>query len=403
MSQLALRRSESPPESQCLSAESQPSTSTGTTQDSPTTTSYQTIDYHPPFAAAAASAGRGDTTPVSPLTITLTSAGRFLRKPAPSPLHTTTAVSPPSSASPRCSTFPSPSPAQDSFSSSPVPSVHSLVRDSLRRSPSPEEDHSFAGPSYRKGQFSPPVTPVYLNNNSPCLTPTSPAPNDLRTATLDRVSAVAAKPISPVASVQSPTMAGSATASPVDGVNGAPRTSSIDSVMSTISSRTQSQQRPQDTSADIETLVRAAGSPEGVIQYLLKEKHSQSQQNAQLWRLVDKQRAMILGLNKDLERALKDKEKYRKKLKDVMAVHDENLKRETLHPGSVVLPSAEIVEIPTERPAEVPASPSNLDSGSAKHSPINVTLAPYPITAAAQTTACASTAQEGLGPTDIVA
>ncbi|KAH6650308.1 hypothetical protein F5144DRAFT_588815 [Chaetomium tenue] len=69
---------------------------------------------------------------------------------------------------------------------------------------------------------------------------------------------------------------------------------------------------------EIANLVKTAGSPEAVIQYLLKEKQSQSQQNAQLWRLVDKQRAMILGLNKDLERALKDKEKYRKKLKEVL-------------------------------------------------------------------------------------
>ncbi|KAH6854184.1 hypothetical protein B0I37DRAFT_388295 [Chaetomium sp. MPI-CAGE-AT-0009] len=71
-------------------------------------------------------------------------------------------------------------------------------------------------------------------------------------------------------------------------------------------------------SAEIANLIKTAGSPEAVIQYLLKEKQSQSQQNAQLWRLVDKQRAMILGLNKDLERALKDKEKYRKKLKEVL-------------------------------------------------------------------------------------
>ena len=41
-------------------------------------------------------------------------------------------------------------------------------------------------------------------------------------------------------------------------------------------------------------------------------------QNAQLWKLVDKQRSLVLGLNKDLEKALKDKEKYRKELKDYL-------------------------------------------------------------------------------------
>jgi RalA-binding protein 1 len=49
---------------------------------------------------------------------------------------------------------------------------------------------------------------------------------------------------------------------------------------------------------------------------LWKEKHSASSHSTQLWRLVEKQRAMIIGLQKDLERAFKEKERYRKKLKD---------------------------------------------------------------------------------------
>ena len=49
---------------------------------------------------------------------------------------------------------------------------------------------------------------------------------------------------------------------------------------------------------------------------MLKEKQSVTAQNSQLWRLVDKQRAMILGLNKDLERAMKEKDRYRTKLKE---------------------------------------------------------------------------------------
>ncbi|KAK4128961.1 hypothetical protein N657DRAFT_608884 [Parathielavia appendiculata] len=104
-------------------------------------------------------------------------------------------------------------------------------------------------------------------------------------------------------------------------VRNPPRTSSIDSAISAISSRSSLNKASVDGAAgatDIANLIKTAGSAEAVIQYLLKEKQSQSQQNAQLWRLVDKQRAMILGLNKDLERALKDKEKYRKKLKEVL-------------------------------------------------------------------------------------
>ncbi|OTA64775.1 RhoGAP-domain-containing protein, partial [Hypoxylon sp. EC38] len=167
-----------------------------------------------------------------------------------------------------------------------------------------------------------------------------------------------------------------------DTPSGAPRTSSIDSAISAISSRTHSHQGSQDGQsgiADISNLVKAAGSPEAVIQYLLKEKQSQSQQNTQLWRLVDKQRAMILGLNKDLERALKDKEKYRKKLKDVMAAHDEHLKLDLMQSSRPSIPQVN-VNVPKEQEVDVPASPSNLDSDSVKHSPIDVSLAPYPIT-----------------------
>ncbi|KAH0541923.1 hypothetical protein FGG08_003643 [Glutinoglossum americanum] len=98
-----------------------------------------------------------------------------------------------------------------------------------------------------------------------------------------------------------------------------PRNSSIDSAVSSISSQTSVSHKtdPAPASpAEIANLISTAGSAEIVIQYLLKEKQSSAAQNTQLWRLVDKQRAMILGLNKDLERALKDKERYRKKLKE---------------------------------------------------------------------------------------
>ncbi|KAJ5723005.1 hypothetical protein N7488_001040 [Penicillium malachiteum] len=98
-----------------------------------------------------------------------------------------------------------------------------------------------------------------------------------------------------------------------------PRTSSIDSAISTLSSASQkSTFDPNALSpADIGNLINAAGSAEAVIVHLLKEKHQAASQNSQLWKLVDKQRTLILGLNKDLERALKEKEKYKKKMKEV--------------------------------------------------------------------------------------
>lgn len=172
-------------------------------------------------------------------------------------------------------------------------------------------------------------------------------------------------------------MASTSSLSNIDPARATPRTASIDSAVSVISSRAPSQQSSQD---DVANLIRAAGTPEAVIHYLLKEKQSQSQQNAQLWRLVDKQRAMILGLNKDLDRALKDKEKYRKKLKEVIAIHDEHAR-----PNDVASSRTEdfpTVEVKVSEPVQsnAPQSPSNLDSDSTKHSPVDMNVAPYPIT-----------------------
>ncbi|MCJ1463005.1 hypothetical protein MMC07_001609 [Pseudocyphellaria aurata] len=103
-----------------------------------------------------------------------------------------------------------------------------------------------------------------------------------------------------------------------------PRTSSIDSAISTISTATSHSHKSSQDSyisnpADISYLINAAGSPEAVIQHLLKEKQHSTVQNSKLWKLVDKQRELLLGLNQDLERALKDKERYRRKLKEHLA------------------------------------------------------------------------------------
>ena len=70
------------------------------------------------------------------------------------------------------------------------------------------------------------------------------------------------------------------------------------------------------TATEITHLIHTAGSAEALIQHLLREKQHATKENTQLWKLVDKQRTLVLGLNQDLERALKDKERYRKKLKE---------------------------------------------------------------------------------------
>lgn len=104
-----------------------------------------------------------------------------------------------------------------------------------------------------------------------------------------------------------------------------PRTSSIDSAISNISTTTSSNSHKSSLDSgrsetpDISNLVTAAGSAEAAIHHLLKEKQHAAAQNEQLWKLVDKQRALVLGLNQDLDRALKDKERYRKKLKEYLS------------------------------------------------------------------------------------
>ncbi|KAI0173361.1 RhoGAP-domain-containing protein [Hypoxylon sp. FL1284] len=291
----------------------------------------------------------------------------------PSPLQTSTAVSPPSSASPSRSQFP-----ESIHQLFPTPSAsRTRSREPLQYSPSTDSESNgfyLTGNINRKGDISP-ISPKSL---VPGATLAPHPSNDTRSVS-DPIAAT--KPSVGSAAASLPKMASSSASSLPDISPGPPRTSSIDSAISAISSRNNSNaksQEPQANTADINNLVKAAGSPEAVIQYLLKEKQSQSQQNAQLWRLVDKQRAMILGLNKDLERSLKDKEKYRKKLKEVMAAHDDGLKLEPAQPNRTKIPQVG-VDAPKQE-IEVPASPSNLGSDSVKHSPIDVSLVPYPIT-----------------------
>ncbi|KAI8957956.1 RhoGAP-domain-containing protein [Daldinia sp. FL1419] len=314
------------------------------------------LDDSPTIGRAIVNYPSADANPASSLSIPFSSA-KQRKTPAPSPLQTSTAVSPPSSASPSRSKFPEPT--HESF---PGSIAHILSQEQLRHPPSGPSDHS--------------------DNNSP-VSPFSSRVTPVPSNDISGVSDAAAsiKPLAGSIITSLPNMAGGSSSSTPD-ASGAPRTSSIDSAISAISSKTHSHQGSQDGqsgTADISNLVKAAGSPEAVIQYLLKEKQSQSQQNAQLWRLVDKQRAMILGLNKDLERALKDKEKYRKKLKDVMAAHDERLKLDLAQPSVPKVPQLSI-NVPREQEVDMPGSPSNLDSDSVKHSPIDVSMAPYPIT-----------------------
>ena len=105
--------------------------------------------------------------------------------------------------------------------------------------------------------------------------------------------------------------------------NNMPRTSSIDSAISNISNpahpaRNAGEGR-EPTREEVYNLIATAGSAENLVSHLLREKNHAAAQNAQLWKLVDKQRALLLGLNKDLERLTKERDRYRKKAKDFQA------------------------------------------------------------------------------------
>ncbi|KIX97816.1 uncharacterized protein Z520_06594 [Fonsecaea multimorphosa CBS 102226] len=105
--------------------------------------------------------------------------------------------------------------------------------------------------------------------------------------------------------------------------NNMPRTSSIDSAISSISNASHAQKHlgevKEPSREEVQNLIATAGSAENLIQHLLKDKGHAAAQNAQLWKLVDKQRALLLGLNKDLERLTKERDRYRKKVKELQA------------------------------------------------------------------------------------
>ncbi|KAL3457786.1 hypothetical protein BJX64DRAFT_292829 [Aspergillus heterothallicus] len=149
-----------------------------------------------------------------------------------------------------------------------------------------------------------------------------------------------------------------------------PRTSSIDSAISSLSSTSQSHKSAFDANAvsqaDIDNLVAAAGSPEAVIIHLLKEKHHAASQNSQLWKLVDKQRTLIMGLNKDLERALKDKERYKKKAKDLQTTTPPLPGAEAYSAHSLTMGAKEFSNGQSQKPDNPPVTTS---SGAAGQSP----------------------------------
>lgn len=110
-----------------------------------------------------------------------------------------------------------------------------------------------------------------------------------------------------------------------------------------------------------------------LIQSLLKERQSIQSQNKQLWRLVDKQRTMILGLQKDLEKMAQDKNRYKKKFASLVEQQkvatkgqgDDALQQNVSPPDPAASTPASNEPIPVEfsksgisQPSEVPSTPT---------------------------------------------
>ncbi|KAF1998020.1 hypothetical protein P154DRAFT_578307 [Amniculicola lignicola CBS 123094] len=220
---------------------------------------------------------------------------------------------------------PSPSPASSRspfFFTSPYPEGPRSPREKLDALLA-EEDSRASATTPTQAQPSPPTPPATASRGVPAASkPPSYAP--LRNVSAPVLSAGGiSPPLSPTV-MPPPSRPSRPETRPM-----AQRNPSIDSAVSSLSSNTSQSHRTnpaqaykpsQDVSTmnppDMASLVAAAGSVEAALLALWKEKQTATGHNTQLWRLVEKQRAMIMGLNKDLERALKDKERYRKKLKD---------------------------------------------------------------------------------------
>ena len=218
-----------------------------------------------------------------------------------------------------------------------------------KKKPSPLQQFSTPAPKlYGKDPLSPTSTTSRSSNDAPrsprerleaFLAPqgssSSTTPDSARSASISAPThAQQQKPSAPTIPPLGPSPPASPTSMLPNNTQPRPvmaRNPSIESTVSAASSSVAQSSRSNSVNAgktsmdgnsgvpDIAGLIAAAGSAEAALQSLWKDRQSTLSHNSQLWRVVEKQRTMILGLNKDLERALKDKERYRKKLKELTA------------------------------------------------------------------------------------
>ncbi|KAL2378713.1 hypothetical protein RJZ90_005800 [Blastomyces dermatitidis] len=292
-------------------------------EDSPTSTSPQSIPPRAPRSATSSCTSpispRSPPPPLSPLSVSTFARVSAFPIPPTTTATITTAAAAAAAASSSINTKPS--------NTDPIPNQSA---EALQCKPSPPD--RLTGSSHLRGangnmpkssyydllrKSSDPPRPVTMNsnndhtNNNTCNSNNNNSNNGGRRVT-------SPSSVSPSPPLSNPTLSSAVG----DRIRTIPRTSSIDSAISSISSahsHKSSLEVNNVTPEEIANLISTAGSAEAVIIHLLKEKQQAASQNAQLWRLVDKQRTMVLGLNKDLERTMKDKDRYRKKLKELQA------------------------------------------------------------------------------------
>ncbi|KAG9083902.1 hypothetical protein FS749_005646 [Ceratobasidium sp. UAMH 11750] len=118
--------------------------------------------------------------------------------------------------------------------------------------------------------------------------------------------------------------------------------------------------------------VLATTSPPGDLQSalvtLLEERNNVVQQNAQLWRIIEKQKASLASASKDLERIRAERERYRRLFEEMTTASGSGSERERRPAGSRVHPTIRTVS-QTRAPVSRQQSDDGVHRGSGREAP----------------------------------
>jgi len=119
--------------------------------------------------------------------------------------------------------------------------------------------------------------------------------------------------------------------------------------------------RDLKSSLDITPTEDLPTDDDNLVRSLLKEKRSVHAQNDQLWRLVDKQRGMILSLQEDVEKAWKSKHKYKQRYLELMERYsDMSQVHKSLSLSTLSGHEASVVSTPSEYTGADPISATSI-------------------------------------------